>query len=95
MFAICYDFKFKEKDTGKIKDNKDLTIEQNQGKNNKNNNCYLTNKEFLDNHLVFKIPIEKSQEIFSGRPIFNSFFLSFAKKVALTKICKRFQHMMS
>ncbi len=51
----------------------------------------MTNEQFLDNHMIFKVKTEKDRQLMSGKVIFNRLFTAFAKKVSLTKLCKKFE----
>lgn len=40
--------------------------------------------------MIFKVKTEKDKEIMSGKVFYNQYFAAFAKKVSLTKLCKKF-----
>ena len=49
----------------------------------------------LENHYVFKVIFDTINEISESKILFNEKFLSFAKKISLGKVCKRFDQMIN
>lgn len=50
-------------------------------------------KEDIENFVVFRIPTKKFLNIEDSKIIFTDEFLSFSKKITITKPCKRFDQM--